>query len=117
MKHIKQIYNTLVLCLALVLVFGMLTGCGQNASSSNASNSYEVLVNDETGKPVSGVTIQFCSDTECIMDQTDEKGIAVFEKEAGKYTVHVLKAPEGYAADDTEYPAPAEPGRMTIVLK
>ena len=38
-------------------------------------------------------------------------------KEAGRYTVHVLKAPEGFAADDTEYPAPAAPGRVTIVLK
>ena len=38
-------------------------------------------------------------------------------QEAGKYTIHILKAPEGFAKDDTEYPAPAEPGRMTITLK
>ena len=51
------------------------------------------------------------------MGETDANGIAVFEKAAGKYTVHILKAPEGFAKDDTEYPAPAEPGKMTIVLK
>lgn len=99
------------LCLALTLALGVLAGCGRKASA------YEVLVNDAAGKPVPGVTIQFCSDTECIMGTTDDSGRAVFEKEAGVYTVHVLKAPEGYAADEAEYPAPAEPGRVTIVLK
>ena len=97
------------LLLALTLVFA-LAACGKKAN-------YEVLVNDASGKPVSGVTIQFCSDTECIMGTTNDKGIAAFDKEAGSYTIHVLKVPEGYAPDDTEYSAPAKPGLVTIVLK
>ncbi len=101
----------LAFALTLILLLGLLAGCGKKASL------YEVLVNDTAGTPVPGVTIQFCSDTECILGTTDEKGLAVFEKEAGRYTIHVLKAPEGYAADPTEYDAPAEPGRVTIVLK
>ncbi len=101
-----------VLCIAMVLAACMLAAC-----SGKKPGSYEVLVNDGAGKPVPGVTVQFCSDTECILGETAENGIAVFEKEAGTYTVHVLKVPEGYAADDAEYPAPDKPGRVTVVLK
>ena len=100
-----------VFWLALLLALIVLTACG-----GKASKNYEVLVNNSGGKPVSGVTIQFCSDTECLLGTTDEKGTAVFEKEAGSYTVHVLKVPEGYAEDKAEYPAPEKPGRVTIVL-
>ena len=106
----KTVRKVLAVCLLLALAVVALAACGKKAN-------YEVLVNDASGKPVAGVTVQFCSDTECIMGETDANGIAVFEKAAGKYTVHILKAPEGFAKDETEYPAPAEPGRMTIALK
>ena len=109
--HMNNTKRVPALCLALILMVGLLTACGRKAEN------YEVQVNDGAGKPVAGVTIQFCSDTECVLGKTDENGVAVFEKEAGMYTVHVLKVPEGYAADDTEYPAPAEPGRVTITLQ
>ena len=108
MKKAKQM---LTLCLVLILALWLLAGCGRKAAI------YEVLATDEAGKPVPGVTLQFCSDTECILGKTDDKGVAAFEKEAGHYPNHVLKVPEGFAADSTEYSAPAEPGRMTIVLK
>ena len=106
----NKLIKALALCLLLVLAAIALAACGKKTN-------YEVLVNDAAGKPVSGVVIQFCSDTECIMGTTNEKGVAVFDKEAGSYTIHVLKVPEGYAPDDTEYSAPAKPGLVTIVLK
>ena len=111
-EEMEKRKRAFVLCLILLLAFGIMAGCGQKAPGS-----YEVCVNDGSGKPVPGVTVQFCSDTECILGTTDEKGLAVFEKEGGKYTVHVLKVPEGYRGDDTEYAAPEKPGRVTIVLK
>ena len=107
----KKFRKALALCLLLALTVTALTACGTKKTN------YEVLVNDTAGKPVSGVTIQFCSDTECIMGTTNENGIAVFDKEAGSYTIHVLKVPEGYAGDDTEYAAPDKPGQVVIVLK
>ena len=106
----KTVRKVLAVCLLLALAVVALAACGKKAN-------YEVLVNDTSGKPVSGVTIQFCSDTECNMGTTNENGIAVFEKEAGNYTIHVLKVPEGYAPDDTEYTAPDKPGQVVIVLK
>ncbi|HAE45565.1 MAG TPA: hypothetical protein DCG37_08245 [Lachnospiraceae bacterium] len=110
-KDMERIKKVTAVCLVMMLVFCVSAGCGSKKTS------YEVLVTDEAGGPVTGVTIQFCSDTECLLGTTDEKGLAAFEKEAGAYTVHVLKVPEGFAADDTEYKAPAEPGQMTVTLK
>ena len=93
------------------------TGTDKPEPAAQETGKYEVLVKDEEGNPVPGVMIQFCSDTECVLGQTGEDGIAAFEKEAGEYSVHVLKAPEGYDADDTEYSAPSEPGILTIELR
>ena len=100
----------LALCLVLILALSVLAGCGK-------PDSYEALGKGEAGKPVAGVMIQFCSDTACLMGTTDETGSAVFDQPAGSYTIHVLKVPAGYAADDTEYAAPDQPGQVTIVLK
>ena len=67
------------------------------AAEDEVADSYKVLVTDEAGKPVSGVSVQFCSDTECKMGITDEDGITAFNDPEGKYTVHILKAPDGFA--------------------
>ena len=106
----NKLIKALALCLLLTLAVVVLSACGKKSS-------YEVRVTDTAGKPVSGVIVQFCSDTECVMGTTDKDGVAVFDRQAGNYTIHVLKAPEGYAPDDTEYPAPAKPGQVVIVLK
>ena len=74
---------------------------------------------DEDDRPEgSTITQQFCDDTTCSLQKTKADGVATFEVEAQKvYEVHVLKAPEGYAADDTEYPAPETCGDVTITLR
>ena len=70
---------------------------------TNEDSLYRVIVIDEDGSPVPGVTVQFCSDAACMMGETDETGTAVFQEEEGHYTVHVLKAPEEYTVDGAEY--------------
>ena len=112
----KKMRRAIAFCLTLVLALGMLAGCGKTTVSTDGS-VYQVLVVDEAGNPVPGAMIQFCSDTECMTGKTDNSGISVFEKEAGSYTVHVLKVPEGFQKNDTEYTAPAEPGPLTVVLQ
>ena len=65
---------------------------------------YRVIVTDSSGAPVKEVMVQFCDDTACTMGKTDENGVAVFEMEEGPiYTIHVLKVPEGYVKNGTEY--------------
>ena len=76
-----------------------------------------IIVTDEAGSPVSGVMVQFCSDITCMMGKTDEEGIASFAAEEGKYTVHVQKAPEGYASCTEEFAVPQDLQDVQIVLK
>ena len=85
--------------------------------SSNSEGKYRIVVTDENGKPVEKATIQFCSDTQCMLGKTDAQGLAVFEVPEGIYTVHVLKVPQGYAKDGNEYTVPASYSDLSIVLK
>ena len=85
--------------------------------SGTEDKGYCVLVQDENGDPVPGVNVQFCSDTECMMETTGADGKASYDAEAGTYTVHILKAPEEYAEDSEEYAAPETPGNRVITLK
>ena len=52
------------------------------------------------------------------MAQTDADGIARFDApEAAGYTVHVLKAPEGFEGDDTEYAVPEQYADVAVTLR
>ena len=68
------------------------------------SGAYLVCVMDaETMKPIPNVRVQFCSDSMCRMGKTDENGLAKFEVDPGTYTVHMMKAPEGYVKSEEEF--------------
>lgn len=74
------------------------------AAVKNDIGLYRVFVCDRDGNPVEGAVIQFCDDVACSFQPTDADGIAAFEVEEEKvYDVHVLTAPEGFAADESEY--------------
>lgn len=94
------------------------SGSGTSTGGNDPGNVYRVITVDESGAPVAGTMVQFCSDQMCIMGETDSDGIAVFEQdESGGYSVKVYAAPEGYAEDKTEYPAPETYGDVNITLK
>ena len=67
---------------------------------TNEDSLYRVIVVDEDGNPIPEVAVQFCSDTACMLGETDETGTAVFEEEKGHYTVHILEAPEEYIVEE-----------------
>ena len=96
---------------------GALNLSGKAAPASMDGTPYRIICVDEDGNPVQGATIQFCSDIQCMMGKTDADGVAEFDEAPGSYMVHLLKVPEGYAKDTTEYEAPAVPGDLTIVVK
>jgi hypothetical protein len=117
----KKIIKGSALLIAVIMVV-MLAACGADSGSSgipeNPGNIYRVIVQDESGAGVKGARVQFCSDIECTMAETDENGIASFEDfDEGSYTVHVLTVPEGFENDSTEYEAPETYGDVTITLK
>ncbi len=73
-------------------------------TAANDEGVYRVIVSDTDGDLVKGATVQFCSDTTCMMGKTDENGMAVFEMEEGPiYTIHVLKVPAGYVKNEAEF--------------
>lgn len=113
----KKLIAVLFLCMSIM----MLAACGGSDSGSkipeNPGDVYRVITVDESGDPVKGVTIQFCSDTLCLMGETGDDGIAVFEdQEEGAYTAHVYAVPEGYAEDEKEYDMPETYGDITITI-
>ena len=70
---------------------------------TNDDSVYRVIVIDEDGNPVSGVMVQFCSDSACMLGETDETGTVEFKEPMGLYSVHILKAPAEYIVEETEY--------------
>ena len=86
-------------------------------TSDHKKDSCRIIVRDESGSPVEGVPVQFCSDTACMMGKTDAEGTVSFHAENDRYTVHVQKVPEGFAADIQEYAVPEDLSDVTITLK
>lgn len=81
------------------------------------AGAYLVYVRDaETMAPVMGATVQFCSDTLCQTGKTDENGLAAFDADPGTYTVHFMKAPEGYANSTEEFTLDKDTREATILL-
>lgn len=102
--------KTLAMILMLCMMLTVLGTC------AFADDGYQIQVVDESGSPVQGVTVQFCSDEQCLIGKTDADGIASFDQPAGTYTIHLLKVPAGYAKDTTEYEAPETPDTVVLTV-
>lgn len=92
------------------------TDAPTEAPTDDGKVTYTVKVTDENGAAVAGVVVQLCKDT-CIPGFTGEDGIAQFKTVEDDYKVSVTQAPEGYAADATEYHFEEGSYELTIVLK
>ena len=79
--------------------------------------AYTVSVTDPDGNPVPGVTVEFCSDSECRTESTGENGAAVFTAPEGSYTVHILSVPLGFAGTDGEFPVSDADGGLQVTLE
>ena len=47
------------------------------------------------------VTVNFCTDTACTPEETDEAGMIAFEGEPREYHVQIVDVPEGYSYDES----------------
>jgi hypothetical protein len=86
--------------------------------SAADSDAYLVYVKDaETMAPMPGVNVQFCSDVMCQMGKTDENGVAAFHSDPGTYTVHLMKAPDGYVSSTEEFTLDQDTREATYFLE
>jgi len=94
---------------------------GKNAvtrgAAANDAGMYRVYVSDESGKPVEGATVQFCSASECTLGKTDAQGVASFQVPEGSYTVHLLKVPADFEKNSTEYTMLSTYSDLSIVVE
>lgn len=79
--------------------------------------TYTVTVTDENGDPVVGAVVQLCEGSTCKPAATDADGKAMYRTAEADYKVSVTQAPEGYAADETEYHFEEGSYELTITLK
>ena len=120
--------KNLCILLAMSLMFG-LCACGQSAGQGGGTAApaqekaeeapdvaYTVFLADPDGAPIPGAKVQFCDDETCTVGDTDENGNAVFMAKEGAYTVHVLKAPEGYIGTEEEFSFPDAGRELQITL-
>ena len=87
--------------------------------TANDEGIYRVIVTDSSGVPVKGVMVQLCDDMACLMESTDENGVAAFPDAADghPYTVHIIKVPAGYEKTDEVFAAPDVFCDVSIVLQ
>ena len=128
----KQLFCVLTVVTAAVMLSGCNKTKGNTSEPANtdvkvevtettetqAAGEYSVLVVDENDNPLSGVIVQFCTDSMCNLGKTGEDGTAVFAADnPGAYTVHIQGVPDGFAEDETEYVTEESYGQLKITLK
>ena len=115
----KRIFRVLAVLMAVLLLAGC-SGAGNvnTGSVETKDTGYSVLVVNVNNTPVEGVTVQFCTDTECMLGETGADGVAEFDTagKTGNFTVHILAVPEGYDEDETEYVTRDTYSRLKITL-
>lgn len=117
----SMLLRKILLCLLTLCILFALCACGgKNAAPTTEATeeaaTYTVKVVDEDGNPVTGVTVQLCKDS-CLLGQTDETGVAVYQTVADDYKVSIVITPAGYAADTAEYHFAEGEQELTITLK
>lgn len=62
--------------------------------------------------------MNFCTDTACTPEETDEAGMITFEGEPREYHVQIVDVPEGYSCDENfdMYTTP-EYGEWTLLIR
>ena len=88
------------------------------ASAKNSAQAYIIHVVDQNNNPVEEVTVNFCTDTACTPQETDETGTITYEAAPYKYHVQIIDAPEGYSWDEGfDMYTPAEYGEWVLRVR
>lgn len=72
----------------------------ETAQPAEKTQAYILHVVDQDNNPVEGVAVNFCTDTACTPQETDETGTITFNGEKGKYHIQIIEVPDGYSWDE-----------------
>ncbi len=62
--------------------------------------NYTIIVKDQDGNPVQGVSVQLCEDTTCRLPRdTDANGSVVYTENSATYHAKIASLPDGYTAE------------------
>lgn len=67
-----------------------------------APKAYILYFVDQEQNPVPEVSANFCTDVSCVVRESDENGMIVFNGVQDIYHVQIIDLPDGYSADDFE---------------
>lgn len=75
-------------------------GYSETDGLNGAPQAYIIHVVDQNGSPVEAVTVNFCTDTACVPNESDENGTVTFTGAPDVYHVQIVDAPDGYSWDE-----------------
>ena len=71
-----------------------------DGKAENGPQAYILHVADQSGRPVEGVSVNFCTDAACVPKESDEDGLITFTGAPDVYHVQIVDAPDGYGWDE-----------------
>ena len=91
---------------------------GDAARGDSALSTYVISFVDQSGEPVPGCVVNFCTDEACVPVVADKTGTAVFEGAPFAYHLQVIRVPDGYEFDTAqEYYTDEAGGEMTFTVE
>jgi peroxiredoxin len=73
----------------------------EEVKQENAPQAYTIHVVDQNNKPVPEVMVNFCTDTACVPNESDENGTVTFTGAPDVYHVQIIEVPDGYSWDES----------------
>ena len=73
----------------------------ETAQQADGPQAYIVHVVDQDNNPVEEVVVNFCTDSACTPQETDETGTITFQGEPYQYHLQIVEVPDGYSWDES----------------
>lgn len=86
--------------------------------AENVPQAYIFHVLDQDDNPVGEVTVNFCTDTACVPQESDGNGLITFTGAPDAYHVQIIDVPDGYSWDeDYEMYTPRKYGEWVLHVR
>ena len=73
----------------------------ESAQQAEGPQAYILHVVDQDNNPVEEVIVNFCTDSSCTPQETDETGTITYKAEPHRYHLQIVEVPDGYSWDES----------------